>query len=137
LYLPVKKRKAERHIAIKEMQEAVFVIARERGYDAERKASEKVMAFLQERHPLLIRNTRRFYVCAYDDVCECGMECGDSFILPTDSSLEIMRVSAGQYAVLPDDRLGDMRIGAAKMDFWLRNNGIAHANEPVLKEGDI
>ena len=132
LYLPVKKRKAERHIAITDLPEAVFVIARERGYNAERKASEKVMNFLRERHPLLIQNARRFYVCAYNDVCECGLECGGGFTLPNGGGLEIMRSHGGRFAVLPDDRLGDMRVGAAKMDLWLRNNGVTYENEPTF-----
>ena len=70
LYLPVKKRKADQHITITSVPETAFVIARERGHNAERKASEKVMSFLQEHHPLLIRTARKFYVCVYDDICE-------------------------------------------------------------------
>ena len=132
LYLPVKKRKAEQHIMIAPVPEMTFVIAQGQGYNAERKASEKVMAFLQEHHPLLIRNAQRFYVSAYDDICECGVECGDGFKLPSNNGLEIKRFPAGQYAVLPDDRLGDMHMGAAKMDLWLQNNSIAHENEPVF-----
>lgn len=132
LYLPVKKRKAEQHITITSVPETAFVVAREKGYNAERKASEKVMNFLQERHPLLIRNTRRFYVCAYDDICECGIECGGRFTLSNDSDLKIIHIPAGQYAVLPDDRLGDVRMANAKMDLWLQNNSIAHENEPVF-----
>lgn len=137
LYLPVKKRKKERHIAITSISEMSFVIARESGYNAERKASEKVMAYLQEHHPLLIRNAQKFYVCAYDNVCECGIECGDGFKLPNDSGLEIMHIPAGRYAVLPDDRLGDIRMAAAKIDLWLMNNAIPHENTPAFAAYEI
>jgi hypothetical protein len=34
--------------------------------------------------------------------------------------------------VLPDDRLGDISMGAVKIDLWLQNNSIAHENEPVF-----
>lgn len=61
LYLPVKKRKKEQHISISFISEMVFVITRESGYNAERKASEKVMTYLQEYHPLIIRNAQKFY----------------------------------------------------------------------------
>ncbi len=138
LYLPVKKRKAQRHIVISSIPEMAFVIARENGHSAERKASERVMAFLQECHPLLVRNARRFYVCTYDDICECGVECGAGFKLPAltdqrfDSGLEILHIPEDQYAVLSDDRLGDIRMGGAKMDLWLQNNSIAYENEPVF-----
>ncbi|MDD4494828.1 MAG: AraC family transcriptional regulator [Eubacteriales bacterium] len=132
LYLPVKKRKTEQHITITSVPEMNFIIASDQGYNAERKASEKVMTFLQEHHPLLIRNARKFYVCAYDNVCECGIGCGNEFILPSDSGIEIKRIPEGRYAVLPDDRLGDVRMGGAKMDLWLQNNSIAHENEPVF-----
>lgn len=132
LYLPVKKRKTSQNISLSVIREMTFVIARESGYNAERRASEKVMAYLQEHCPLFIRNTQRFYVCAYDNTCECGIECGDGFMLPNDSGLEIMRIPAGRYAVLPDDRLGDIRMGAAKMDLWLVNNAVSHEDTPVF-----
>lgn len=93
---------------------------------------EEVIDFLQERYPLLIRNTQRFYVCTYNDVYECGVECGDGFKLPNDSGLEIMRIPAGRYAVLSDDRLGDLRMGSTKIDLWLTNNSITHENVSVF-----
>ncbi len=153
LYLPVKKRKAEQHIRIATAPEMVFVIARKSGRAAERRASEQVMTFLREQHPLLIRNARKFYVCAYDDSCACGVECAGAltectsalaecagaltectgaFALPKGSGLELIHLPAGRYAVLPDDCLGDIRVGTAKLDLWLQNNSIAHANEPVF-----
>ena len=133
LYLPVKKRSMQQHITITSISEMSFIIARECGGNAERKASERVMTFLQERHPLLICNAQRFYVSTYDDVCECGTECGDGFKLPGGSDLEIMHVPAGRYAVLPDDRLGDIRVACAKMDLWLKNNSVnAYEDEPVF-----
>jgi DNA gyrase inhibitor GyrI len=60
------------------------------------------------------------------------MECGSGFKLSNDSGLRIISIPAGQYAVLPDYRLGDMRMGGAKMGMWLRNNSVAHENEPVF-----
>lgn len=132
LYLPVKKRKQEQHITITTVPEMTFLIARESGYNAERKASEKVMAYLQEYHPLLIRNAQRFYVCVSDDVCGCGIECGSGFKLSNNNDLKITHIPAGRYAVLPDDRLGDICMGAAKMELWLANNAIPHENTPVF-----
>ncbi|MGF7146013.1 AraC-like DNA-binding protein/DNA gyrase inhibitor GyrI [Anaerotaenia torta] len=132
LYLPVKKRKTEKHIAILSVSETAFIISREKGYNAERKAAEKVMAFLQERHLTLLRTAQRFYVCIYDDIGVCGVECGEDFDLPDDSGLELLRIPGGRYAVLPDDCLGDIRIGGAKIELWLQNNSIAHEKEPVF-----
>ena len=132
LYLPVIKRKAERHITITSEPEKTFIIVREKGYDAERKASEKVMAFLQRYHPLLIRYAHRFFVCAYDDAYACGIECGDVFSLPKDGCAEILHIPAGRYAVLPDDRLGDIHIGSSKIETWLMTNSIIHENEPIF-----
>lgn len=136
LYLPVKKRGAARHISITKEPEKTFLIARETGKDAERRASEKVMGFLQERHPLLVRNARRFYVrictSAYGDFCECGVECGGALHLSENDGLELLRIPAGTYAALPDGCLGDVSVGAAKLERWLQNNGVAHENEPVF-----
>lgn len=130
--MPVKKRKTEQYIVITSIPKTVFLIARESGNHAERKASEKVMTYLQAYHPLLIRTAQRFYVCEYDDVCECGIECGDGFKLSTDCELEILDIPAGRYAVLPDDRLGDIRMGCMKINLWLQNNNIAHDHTPIF-----
>jgi len=136
LYLPVKKRRANQHISIETVEEKTFVTARERGQNAERKASETVMKILQERYPFLIQNARQFYVCDFGDVngdgCECGIECGRGFSLPADSELEIKHYPSGVYAVLPDNCTGDMRVGREKMNLWLKNNGIPCENERVF-----
>ena len=132
LYLPVKKRGTARHIAITQEPEKVFLIARESGKDAERKASEKVMGFLQERYPLLVRNSNRFYVSKRGDVWACGVECGDGFKLPENDFVELLKIAAGTYAVLPDDCLGDIGVGAAKLQRWLQNNSIAHEDDPIF-----
>ncbi len=132
LYLPVRKRKVARYITMETVHEACFLIAREKGPNAERQASERVMSFLQEHHPLLLRGAQRFYVCVCDDIYACGVECGGGFKLPDGSGLVLLRVPAGRYAVLTDDSLGDLRVGGAKMDVWLQNNGVAHAGEPAF-----
>ena len=137
LFLPVKKRKAAQHIRISRISEMVFIVASENGNNAERKASEKVIDFLKERYPLLVKNAQRFYVCAYDDVCICGVECGSELKLTDGNELEILRIPSGNYAVLPDDCLGDIRVGGAKMDLWLQNNSIAHEDTPVFAVYEI
>ena len=138
LYLPVKKRKTEQHITITTEPERTFIAAKESGYNAERKASEKVVSFLQEHHPLLIRHAQNFYVCIYDSVYACGLECGGGFritALPEqhmNSGVSLIQMPAGRYAVLPDDCFGDIRIGSEKMDLWLKKNAILHEDEPVF-----
>ncbi|MFR2464491.1 MAG: hypothetical protein ACLTA1_01700 [Clostridia bacterium] len=137
LYLPVKKRKVEQHITITAEPEKTFIIAKEKGYNAERKASEMVMAFLQQ-HPLLIRNAQRFYVCTYNGVYECGVECDSDFWLTTplkqrmSCGIDLIHMPAGRYAVLSGNCYGDTRVVREKMDSWLQNNGIPHENEPAF-----
>ncbi len=63
---------------------------------------------------MLLRNAKHFYVCDYDDICECGIECGGAFKLPDDNNLEILRIPSGIYAILPDDCLGDIHVGGSK-----------------------
>lgn len=138
LYLPVRKSGRARHIAIKTIPEMTFVTARRKGTDAERRAAECVISFLQEHCPRLITGSRRFYVCAYSDVCECGVECGAELCVPAlaDGSSEpgigLLRIPAGRYAILPDECKGDIRVGAAKINLWLQNNAIAYENGPVF-----
>lgn len=132
LFLPVKKRKPMQHITISQIPDMTFIIARETGSHAERRAAEKVMSFLQERYPLLIRNAQHFYVCTYDDTCECGIECGGTFKLSDSSELEVLHIPSGKYAVLPDTCFGDVCVGVAKIDAWLTNNSIAHDTTPAF-----
>ena len=147
LYLPVKKRKLQHRISIESVEEMTFVTAREIGRSAEKRAAERVMAVLGDRYPFLIQNARRFFVCVQGDsrcggshcggshcggTCECGIECGKGFNLPTESELEIRRIPQGMYAVLPDDCLGDIGVGEAKLNRWLQNNGIQCDNDTVF-----
>ncbi|MDL2287123.1 AraC family transcriptional regulator [Eubacteriales bacterium OttesenSCG-928-G02] len=137
LYLPVKRKKTEHQIIIESVPKAVFIIARADGHDAERKASERVMAYLQKNNPLLLQNARRFYVCSHGDTFECGVECGEGFKIAPERDLKIRSIPAGCYAVLPDDRLGNAGVGAVKLERWIINNGIATENidgksEPVF-----
>jgi DNA gyrase inhibitor GyrI len=90
------------------------------------------MGILKERHPQLLRGARKFYVCAYNNTYECGVECGGGFKLPEEGGLEFIRIPAGRYAALADGCLGDMHIGGAKIGLWLQNNGVAHENTPVF-----
>ena len=132
LYLPVIKRKAAHQIAISNLEETFFLIAKEKGYLAERKAAERVMHFLRDHHPLLMQSIQLFYVCAYDDTWECGVQCGGGFKAPTGSGLELRHVPQGQYAVLLDDCLGDIRVGDVKMERWLQYNGIPQEDRPAF-----
>lgn len=132
LYLPVKKRKTTQHITISEISEMAFVIAREKGNNAEYKASQKVMDLLQEHYPLLVRNATHFYMCVQEDFYECGIECGCAFRLSNGVNLEVLHIPAGMYAVLTQDCYGDIRLSGEKMDLWLANNSIAHENKPVF-----
>ena len=125
LYLPVRRRRAAQCIAITELDETRFVVARECGPHAEHMAAERVTGYLRGHFPLLLRAARRFYVHAGGSVYECGVECGGAFRLQEDSGLQLLRVPAGRYAVLPDDCLGDVRAGAERLDAWAANNGFA------------
>lgn len=132
LYLPVKKRKTTEHIMITQIPDRLFIICKQNGINAEHKASEKVINYISEHYPLIISNARNFYVCAYDNTYECGIECDSEFKLTSDSGLEVLHISKGEYAVLADECLGDIRVGAAKIEDWLRNNSITHENKPVF-----
>ncbi|MDF2543928.1 MAG: hypothetical protein K0S47_3646 [Herbinix sp.] len=132
LYLPVKKQKTTQHISISQVSEMTFVIAREKGNNAERKASERVISYLQNHYPLLVVNAQHYYVCTYDDICECGIECSGAFKLPGGNHLEILKIPSGNYATLADDCLGDIRVGKAKLDLWLTNYSIAHETKPTF-----
>jgi len=132
LYLPVKKRGTVRHITISRFPERAFLVARESGKDAERRASEIVMSFARQRFPLIAGSARRFYVCRYDDICECGVECPPGLVLPAGSGVAVLCLPPGRYAVLSDDCLGDTSVGVAKIDSWLKSNAISCENGPVF-----
>lgn len=137
LYLPVKKKKCAEHIAVATLPAKAFLIARETGPQAEQRASGRVMDFLQEHHPFLIQSARRFYVSAQGDACECGVECDDGYRLPAGCSVGLLRIPAGRYAVLPEQCLGDMRAGGAKLEKWLQHSGVAQPDGPVFAEYEL
>ncbi|MDR1464575.1 MAG: helix-turn-helix domain-containing protein [Oscillospiraceae bacterium] len=132
LFLPVQKRREAQHIRIVREPERIFLIARATGPLAERRAAETVMDFLQSRYPLLVRSARRFYVCETPGRVACGVECPSPIPLPDENGTEFLRLPAGDYAVLPDDRLGDPRVGAAKLTQWAQSNSVACADTPAF-----
>ncbi len=137
LYLPVKKRKSAEHIMITQIQDRSFIISKVSGINAEHKASEKVINYLSEHYPLIISNVRNFYVCTYDNTYECGIEYDGDIKLPLDSGLEILHFPKGEYAVLTDECLGDIRVGTSKIEDWLKNNSIHHENQSVFAVYEI
>jgi hypothetical protein len=90
------------------------------------------MNLMQDHYPLLLQNAQRYFTCVYDNVYECGIECGSAFTIPDYIDLEILRILGGMYAVLADDCFGDIHVGRAKMDLWLVNNSIAHVDKPIF-----
>lgn len=132
LYLPVKKREAAHNIRIAQIPKMTFLVSKVKGLNAERKASENVIGFLNEKSPFIINNAKNFYICVYDGICECGVELDSGIKLPENSNLEILHILSGTYAILPDDCLGDISIGSEKMNLWLMNNSIAYENEPIF-----
>ena len=132
LYLPVKKQKRAQHITLSKIPETAFITAKEKGPDAERKASESVISFLREHYPNIIQNARQFYVSSHEGFYECGVECAEKLPLPPESRCKLLSIPDGEYAVLPDDCLGDIGVGTEKINTWLKNNGIAHENRPAF-----
>jgi AraC-like DNA-binding protein/DNA gyrase inhibitor GyrI len=132
LYLPIKKRRDAQHIVISERKESSYIIAKECGEDAERRASERVLLFLRKHYPLLLHNARQFYVQEEDGLDACGVACPSGLCLPQSSGLEMKILPMGRYATLSGGCLGDTVVGEAKMRAWSKNNSISRADEPIF-----
>jgi AraC-like DNA-binding protein/DNA gyrase inhibitor GyrI len=132
LYLPIVKRRDAQHIVISERKESSYIIAKECGEDAERRASERVLLFLRKHYPLLLHNARQFYVQEEGGLYACGVACPSGLLLPQGSCLEMKILPAGRYAVLSGGCLGDTVVGEVKMRAWLKNNSISYTDEPMF-----
>ena len=138
LYLSVKKRKTAQHIKIMQMSEMTFITAKESGYNAEKKASEKVMDYMRNAFPNRLRNTQRFYVCEIGGEYVCGSEWGAPYGLGKyERRVAILHIPAGKYAVMSNVCFGDIRVGIEKIESWCINNNILHENEPAFTVYEI
>jgi DNA gyrase inhibitor GyrI len=124
LYLPVKKRTDYTKISLERCEDQLFLVALRKGYAAEANASEAVMTFIKKNYPNIVKETTQFYLCKNGLSCSCGVKLQNSIVLPADSTVEILHLPKGNYAVLEGDCCSDSSLYEAILLSWINENGL-------------
>jgi AraC-like DNA-binding protein len=137
LFLPVKKREGYDALSLCSCGEMLFLVSRAAGLNAEEKAAGAVIGYLTSSAPLLLKETRRFYVAKSGGDSTCGVELEHPLPVPEDSGLFLLRVGGGDFAVLAGGCTGDSAAFESVLRAWVREAGYLEAGSPfTLYETD-
>lgn len=131
LFLPVKRKKQAAALCLKEMDSQYFLAAERTGGESESEASRCVLQYLQKNDPTYIGLDSRFLVCRLGESCICGIEY-PQMIVPEETGLFIYKVEKGKYFSLSQKATADMRPAMQKLEYWLAQNDVNCAGEPVF-----
>ena len=131
LYLPVRKRKEYHKIRIKKCEEGVFLVCRKKGKNAEDNASQTVMGYLRSCYPYIIRNDMKFIVAVNGFEHICGVNIDKPLPLPVKSELEILKMDAGNYAILEGDCCGNNAVYENTLRSWAEDKSLKTESQGV------
>jgi AraC-like DNA-binding protein/predicted transcriptional regulator YdeE len=124
LFLPVKRRGDYYKIHIENCLEALFLVSRKTGSNAEDDASRAVIDYLISAHPYISLKNADYYVAANGLEYTCGVGINKPFVLPINSGLEILKIKQGEYAVLESDSLGRTSVYENILRSWMNDMGL-------------
>jgi AraC family transcriptional regulator len=132
LFLPVKKKLNYATITLEEAPEMTFLISKKSGLNAEEAASKRVMKFLIENYPHIVKEAATFYVSCYNDTYECGVMLDNEISSKETCEVEIIKYAKGTYAKIIDSCCGDISIHAALLKHWLVQNGLSQDGQRIF-----
>ena len=130
LRLPIRPRENFYKIAITRFEDRRFVTASQRGPGAEKAASDRVVDYIAERYPFLLKTQKEFYVARANGVCACGMRVDEALNLPGEQTLQTLTIPKGAYAVLEGSCYGSGDEYERVLLGWLRDNSLDPADAP-------
>jgi len=124
LYLPIAKRREEVKITLTESSCPRFLAATAYGAGAERAAAKRVMDFLTERYPQLLRSQREFLLRRDIEYCVCGVALPES-LTEAGEGIDMYSPAEGPWLVLASECTGDYDLYADQLLAFARSNGMA------------
>lgn len=132
LYLPVKRRTDYDKSSVNFCAGLEFLVSSREGGQAEEEASAAVMNYISRHTPEAISIVREFYVAQNGLSYTCGVRLEQAIELPVNSGLEILRITAGRYAMLESGSCSDRGVFIALLDAWVQENGWSKDDLPAF-----
>lgn len=107
LYLPLKKRQETVQFSVEYQPARRFVLSEACGSLAEEKASKRVMEYMAQHHPALLRTSRGYYIHKDGTVCVCGLQVPVNIRLEESREIRVVCRTEGRYLILRSQGLGD------------------------------
>ncbi len=123
LHLPVISGENFNKIKIEFFENRQFIIASKKGTDAEKKASELVVDFIDRHYPYLLKTQNEFYIAEKDCRYTCGININDETKITDDGDVSILSVPKGYFAVLEGACYGSAAEYEHVLLSWINDNG--------------
>ena len=132
LYLPVKKRADYDQIHLARYPGQSFITASAAGPESEKVASQAVVNYMEAFYPILLKETRLFYVSKSGLSSTCGLKPEGQVLLPSESSLKRLYIPEGLYGILESSCCPDTEPLEAILRRWIAENGFQEACTPAF-----
>lgn len=127
LYLPLVRRSEITKIALETPPPMTFIVATQKGADAETRASSMVLDYLSKHYPYIIRSAQHFYVQHRNDICTCGVQLPRQ--IQADAPFAMRRIGSQPCATLYNKTFGDYDYYRRLLLSWLYENQIAPSGD--------
>jgi len=127
LYLPIQRREDDTKITLINDPDLHFIIAKAKGYNAEKIASKTVIDYLSEYYPYIVKTSKEFYLHKEIYSCVCGVKVNSELRLKDDANVENVATSKGSYLMLTSNVMGDYDRYADLLLSFAHDNGMTIA----------
>lgn len=124
LYLPIKKRIEEMKITLVSDPRLHFIVAKAKGYNAEKHASQKVIDYLSVNYPYIIKTSKEIYLHKEMDLYVCGVKMNSELQIIPDKNIESIATDQGYYLILESCVMGDYDRYMDMLLSFARGNGM-------------
>ncbi len=125
LYLPIKKRDEETKITLISNPGLRFVVAKAKGCNAEKIASQTVIDYLSAHYPYIIKTSKELYLYKEMNLCICGVRVNSELQITDNKNIKAITTDHNNYLVLESRVMGDYDRYTEMLLSFARNNGMA------------
>lgn len=123
LYLPIKKRSEETKITLIRNPKLHFIVSKANGDNAEKTASQTVLAYLTENYPHILQVSKKFYLKKESDSYICGVQIKSQMRIDSEN-IEYITADQNDYLVLESNVMGDYTRYFGMLLSFAQNNGM-------------
>lgn len=124
LYLPIKKRSEETKITLISNPGMCFIVAKAKGYNAERIASQTVIDYLMAHYSNIMKTSKEFYLHKEINTYVCGVRISSKPRIMDTENIKNIATSQSDYLVLRSSVIGDYDRYADLLLSFARDNGM-------------